>query len=153
VRGHYGNMGMELLKYTLDEKIAIMKEGGLSSLDILDVIGGTYTDMPKNITDKTRDRYDEIPGNLNAKGKAILSLPQSDPYRKKLGLYHKKQLKAESQNIDAVDSLIISLTPDQTADYLIRIGADKNSKILNTYLRKDPARLEIIKILDVRSSN
>ena len=153
VRGHYGNMGMELLKYTLDEKIAIMKEGGLSSLDILDVIGGTYTNMPKNITDKTRDRYDEIPGNLNAKGKAILSLPQSDPYRKKLGLYHKKQLKAESQNIDAVDSLIISLTPDQTADYLIRIGADKNSKILNTYLRKDPARLEIIKILDVRSSN
>ena len=153
VRGHYGNMGMELLKYTLDEKIAIMKEGGLSSLDILDVIGGTYTDMPKNITDKTRDRYNEIPGNLNAKGKAILSLPQSDPYRKKLGLYHKKQLKAESQNIDAVDSLIISLTPDQTADYLIRIGADKNSKILNTYLRKDPARLEIIKILNVRSSN
>ncbi len=153
VRGHYGNMGMELLKYTLDEKIAIMKEGGLSSLDILDVIGGTYTDMPKNITDKTRDRYDEIPGNLKAKGKAILNLPQSDPYRKKLGLYHKKQLKAKSQNIDAVDSLIISLTPDQTADYLIRIGADKNSKILNTYLRKDPARLEIIKILDVRSSN
>ena len=153
VRGHYGNMGMELLKYTLDEKIAIMKEGSLSSLDILDVIGGTYTDMPRNITDKTKDRYDEIPGNLNAKGKAILSLPQSDPYRKKLGLYHKKQLKAESQNIDAVDSLIISLTPEQTADYLIRIGADKNSKILNTYLKKDPARLEIIKILDVRSSN
>ena len=153
VRGHYGNMGMELLKYTLDEKIAIMKEGGLSSLDILDVIGGTYTDMPKNITDKTRDRYDEIPGNLNAKGKAILSLPQSDPYRKKLGLYHKKQLKAESQNIDAVDSLIISLTPDQTADYLIRMGVDKFPKILKTYLEKDPARLEIIKILDVRSGN
>jgi hypothetical protein len=152
-RVHYTNMGAEPLNYSLDESIAIMKEGGLSSLDILDVIGGTYTDMPKNITDKTRDRYDEIPGNLNAKGKAILSLPQSDPYRKKLGLYHKKQLKAESQNIDAVDSLIISLTPDQTADYLIRIGADKNSKILNTYLRKDPARLEIIKILDVRSSN
>ena len=152
-RVHYKNMGVEPLNYSLDESIAIMKEGGLSSLDILDVIGGTYTDMPKNITDKTRDRYDEIPGNLNAKGKAILSLPQSDPYRKKLGLYHKKQLKAESQNIDAVDSLIISLTPDQTADYLIRIGADKNSKILNTYLRKDPARLEIIKILDVRSSN
>ena len=152
-RVHYKNMGVEPLNYSLDESIAIMKEGGLSSLDILDVIGGTYTDMPKNITDKTRDRYDEIPGNLNAKGKAILSLPQSDPYRKKLGLYHKKQLKAESQNIDAVDSLIISLTPDQTADYLIRIGADKNSKILNTYLRKDPARLEIIKILDVRSNN
>ena len=153
VRGHYGNMGMELLNYTLDEKIAIMKEGGLSSLDILDVIGGTYTDMPRNITDKTKDRYDEIQGDLGAKGKAILSLPKSDPYRQKLGLYHRKQMKAMSQNIDSVDSLIISLTPGQTADYLIRIGADKNSKILNTYLKKDPARLEIIKILDVRSSN
>ena len=153
VRSHYGNMGMKLLNYTLDEKIAIMKEGGLSSLDILDVIGGTYTDMPRNITDKTKDRYDEIQGDLGAKGKAILSLPKSDPYRQKLGLYHRKQMKAMSQNIDSVDSLIISLTPGQTADYLIRIGADKNSKILNTYLKKDPARLEIIKILDVRSSN
>ena len=152
-RVHYKNMGVEPLNYSLDEKIAIMKEGGLSSLDILDVIGGTYTDMPRNITDKTKDRYDEIPGNLNAKGKAILSLPQSDPYRKKLGLYHKKQLKSESQNIDSVDSLIISLTPDQTADYLMRIGADKNPKILETYLNKDPARLEIIEILKVRSSN
>jgi len=152
-RVHYKNMGVEPLNYSLDESIAIMKEGGLSSLDILDVIGGTYTDMPKNITDKTKDRYDEIPGDLKAKGRTILRLPKSDPYRKKLGLYHKKQLKAESQNIDSVDSLIISLTPDQTADYLIRIGADKNSKILDTYLRKDPARLEIRDILKVRSSN
>lgn len=152
-RVHYKNMGVEPLNYSLDESIAIMKEGGLSSLDILDVIGGTYTDMPRNITDKTKDRYDEIPGNLNAKGKTILRLPKSDPYRKKLGLYHKKQLKAEERNIDSVDSLIISLTPDQTADYLIKIGADKNSKILDTYLRKDPARLEIRDILKVRSSN
>jgi len=152
-RVHYKNMGVEPLNYSLDEKIGLMKEGGLSSLDILDVIGETYTDMPRNITDKTKDRYDEIQGDLGAKGKAILSLPKSDPYRQKLGLYHRKQMKAMSQNIDSVDSLIISLTPGQTADYLIRIGADKNSKILNTYLKKDPARLEIIKILDVRSSN
>jgi hypothetical protein len=92
-RGHYENMGMELLNYTLDEKIGIMKEGGLSSLDILDIIGGTYTDMPRNITDKTKDRYDEIPGDLKAKGRSILSLPKSDPYRQKLGLYHKKQIR------------------------------------------------------------
>ena len=152
-RGHYENMGMELLNYTLDEKIAIMKEGGLSSLDILDIIGGTYTDMPRNITDKTKDRYDEIPGDLKAKGRAILRLPKSDPYRQKLGLYHKKQIRAEGKNIDAVDSLIISLTPEQTADRLILIGADKNPKILETYLSKDPAALEIKKILKVRSSN
>ena len=152
-RGHYENMGMELLNYTLDEKIGIMKEGGLSSLDILDIIGGTYTDMPRNITDKTKDRYDEIPGDLKAKGRSIISLPKSDPYREKLGLYHKKQIRAEGKNIDAVDSLIISLTPEQTADRLILIGADKNPKILETYLSKDPAALEIKKILKVRSGN
>ena len=152
-RGHYENMAVEPLNYTLDEKIAIMKEGGLSSLDILDIIGGTYTDMPRNITDKTKDRYDEIPGNLKAKGRAILSLPKSDPYRQKLGEYHKKQVKAEGKNIDAVDSLIISLTPEQTADYLIKIGADKNPKILKEYLRKDPSALKIQEILKVRSSN
>ena len=152
-RGHYENMAVEPLNYTLDEKIAIMKEGGLSSLDILDIIGGTYTDMPRNITDKTKDRYDEIPGDLKAKGRAILRLPKSDPYRQKLGEYHKKQVKAESKNIDAVDSLIISLTPEQTADYLIRIGADKNPKILKEYLRKDPSALKIQEILKVRSGN
>ena len=152
-RGQYENMGMELLNYTLDEKIGIMKEGGLSSLDILDIIGGTYTDMPRNITDKTKDRYDEIPGDLKAKGRSIISLPKSDPYRQKLGEYHKRQVKAESKNVDAVDSLIISLTPEQTADYLIRIGADKNPKILKEYLRKDPSALKIQEILKVRSSN
>jgi hypothetical protein len=153
-RKHYENMGsLELLNYTLDEKIAIMKEGGLSSLDILDIIGGTYTDMPRNITDKTKDRYDEIPGDLKAKGRAILSLPKSDPYRQKLGEYHKKQIRAEGKNIDAVDSLIISLTPEQTADYLIRIGADKNPKILKEYLRKDPSATKIQEILKVRSGN
>ena len=152
-RGHYENMGMELLNYTLDEKIGIMKEGGLSSLDILDIIGGTYTDMPRNITDKTKDRYDEIPGDLKAKGRSIISLPKSDPYRQKLGEYHKRQVKAESKNVDAVDSLIISLTPEQTADYLIRIGADKNPKILKEYLRKDPSALKIQEILKVRSGN
>ena len=125
----------------------------LSSLDILDVIDGTYTDMPRNITDKTKDLYDEIPGDLNAKGKAILRLSQSDPYRKKLGLYHKKQLKAAENNIDAVDSLMISLTTEQTADRLIRMGVDKFPKILETYLEKDPSRLEILKILNVRSGN
>ncbi len=152
-RGHYENMAVEPLNYTLDEKIAIMKEGGLSSLDILDIIGGTYTDMPRNITDKTKDRYDEIPGDLKAKGRAILRLPKSDPYRQKLGEYHKKQVKAEGKNIDAVDSLIISLTPEQTADYLIRIGADKNPKILKEYLRKDPSASKIQEILKVRSGN
>jgi hypothetical protein len=152
-RGHYENMAVEPLNYTLDEKIAIMKEGGLSSLDILDIIGGTYTDMPRNITDKTKDRYDEIPGDLKAKGRSILSLPKSDPYRQKLGEYHKKQVKAEGRNVDAVDSLIISLTPEQTADYLIRIGADKNPKILKEYLRKDPSALKIQEILKVRSGN
>ena len=152
-RVHYENMAVELLNYTLDEKIAIMKEGGLSSLDILDIIGGTYTDMPRNITDKTKDRYDEIPGDLKAKGRAILRLPKSDPYRQKLGEYHTKQVKAEGKNVDAVDSLIISLTPEQTADYLIKIGADKNPKILKEYLRKDPSALKIQEILKVRSSN
>lgn len=152
-RGHYENMAVEPLNYTLDEKIAIMKEGGLSSLDILDIIGGTYTDMPRNITDKTKDRYDEIPGDLKAKGRAILRLPKSDPYRQKLGEYHTKQVKAEGKNVDAVDSLIISLTPEQTADYLIKIGADKNPKILETYLRKDPSALKIQEILKVRSGN
>ena len=146
-------MAVELLNYTLDEKIAIMKEGGLSSLDILDIIGGTYTDMPRNITDKTKDRYDEIPGDLKAKGRAILRLPKSDPYRQKLGEYHTKQVKAEGKNVDAVDSLIISLTPEQTADYLIKIGADKNPKILKEYLRKDPSALKIQEILKVRSGN
>jgi hypothetical protein len=130
-----------------------MKEGGLSSLNILDIITGTYTDMPRNITDKTKDRYDEIPGDLKAKGKAILRLSKDDQYRRKLGLYHKKQIRAERENIDAFDSLLISLTPEQTADYLIKIGADKNPKILKEYLRKDPSELEIKKILKVRSGN
>ena len=149
VRGHYGNMGMELLKYTLDEKIAIMKEGGLSSLDVLDILSGNYTDMSRSMKESTSEKYDNLEGD---KEKAILALPDDNPDKMKLRNYHKRELKTQALNISEIDKLVISLDIQPKVDFLLRIGADKNQKVLMKYLEKDPSKRDVLEAITLRSN-
>ena len=148
-RVHYKNMAANPLKYSLDEKIKIMKEGGLSSLSVLDVLSGTYTDMPRSMKDSTSEKYDNLKGD---KEKAILALPNSDPNKIKLRNYHKAQLKIQALNISEADKLVMSLDLEQKVNYLIRLGFDKNPKILKEYLRKDPQRKAVLEAITTKSS-
>tara|TARA_R110002167_G_scaffold327607_1_gene533871 strand:+ start:23 stop:607 length:585 start_codon:yes stop_codon:yes gene_type:complete len=149
VRGHYGNMGMELLKYTLDEKIAIMKEGGLSSLDVLDILSGNYTDMSRSMKESTSEKYDNLEGD---KEKAILALPDDNPDKIKLRNYYRRQFKIQALNISEIDKLVISLDIEPKVDFLLRIGADKNKEVLMGYLKKDPSRKDVLEAITIRSN-
>ncbi len=148
-RVHYKNMGVELLKYSLDEKIGLMKEGGLSSLDVLDILSGNYTDMSRSMKESTSEKYDNLEGD---KEKAIEALSNDNPDKKKLRNYHIRQLKTQELNISEIDKLVISLDIEPKVDFLLRIGADKNPKVLMKYLEKDPGKRDVLEAITLRSN-
>lgn len=148
-RVHYKNMGVELLKYSLDEKIGLMKEGGLSSLDVLDILSGNYTDMSRSMKESTSEKYDNLEGD---KEKAILALPDDNPDKMKLRNYHKRELKTQALNISEIDKLVISLDIQPKVDFLLRIGADKNKAVLMRYLKKDPSKRDVLEAITIRSN-
>lgn len=146
---HYDNMGMGILNYSLDEKIKIMKDGGLSNLDILDIITNNYTDMPRSIKESTAEKYDNLVGD---KETAISNLPDSNPNKRLLINYFKRQQKIKDRKISEVDKLVLGLDIPQKVDFLIRIGADKNKAVLDEYLLKDPQRRDVLKAIQDRSN-
>ena len=148
-RVHYKNMGVELLKYSLDEKIGLMKEGGLSSLDVLDILSGNYTDMSRSMKESTSEKYDNLEGD---KEKAILALPDDNPDKIRLRNYYRRQLKTQALNISEIDKLVISLDIEPKVDFLLRIGADKNKEVLMGYLKKDPSRKDVLEAITIRSN-
>ena len=148
-RVHYKNMGVELLKYSLDEKIGLMKEGGLSSLDVLDILSGNYTDMSRSMKESTSEKYDNLEGD---KEKAILALPDDNPDKIKLRNYYRRQFKIQALNISEIDKLVISLDIEPKVDFLLRIGADKNKEVLMGYLKKDPSRKDVLEAITIRSN-
>ena len=148
-RVHYKNMGVEPLNYSLDEKIGLMKEGGLSSLDVLDILSDNYTDMSRSMTESTSEKYDNLEGD---KEKAIIALPDDNPDKMKLRNYHKRELKTQALNISEIDKLVISLDIQPKVDFLLRIGADKNPKVLMKYLEKDPSKRDVLEAITLRSN-
>jgi hypothetical protein len=148
-RVHYKNMGVEPLNYSLDEKIGLMKEGGLSSLDVLDILSGNYTDMSRSMKESTSEKYDNLEGD---KEKAILALPDDNPDKIKLRNYYRRQFKIQALNISEIDKLVISLDIEPKVDFLLRIGADKNKEVLMGYLKKDPDRKDVLEAITLRSN-
>ncbi|MAL83777.1 MAG: hypothetical protein CMF11_05455 [Idiomarina sp.] len=148
-RIHYKNMDVEPLNYSLDEKIKLMKEGGLSSMDILDILSGNYTDMSRSVKESTAEKYDNLEGD---KEKAILALSDNNPDKIKLRNYYRRQLKTQALNISEIDKLVISLDIEPKVDFLLRIGADKNKEVLMGYLKKDPNRKDVLEAITLRSN-
>ena len=142
---HYDNMGMRILNYSLDEKIKIMKDGGLSNLDILDIITNHYTDMPRSIKQSTAEKYDNLIGD---KEQAIRNLPDSNPDKAILRKYFIRQQRIKDKNISELDKVVMGLNEiSQKVDFLKRVGADKSEPVLKEYLSKDPQQRDIRKAL------
>jgi hypothetical protein len=70
----------------------------------------------------------------------------------KLRNYHKRELKTQALNISEIDKLVISLDIQPKVDFLLRIGADKNPKVLMKYLEKDPSKRDVLEAITLRSN-
>ena len=132
MRQHYKNLGGGTWKYSQDERIVMMKEAGVSSADILDVIEGTYTDIPLVKEESTSQIYDDIPGGTKEKTAYLRKLAKTDPsLARKLIAIHTK-----SDNLTEKEHLIRTLSPQRRADRLIEMGAHKNRALMREMMLK-----------------
>ena len=147
MRQHYKNLGGGTWKYSQDERIVMMKEAGVSSADILDVIEGTYTDMPLVKEESTSQIYDDIPGGTKEKTAYLIKLANTDPsLAKKLIAIHTK-----SDNLTEKEHLIRTLSPQRRADRLIEMGAHKNRALMSEMMQKGIAPPEVRRIIQLRT--
>jgi Leucine-rich repeat (LRR) protein len=123
-----------------------MKEAGVSSLEILDIITNQYTDLPKVRTLSTSEVYENLEGD---KIQAINDLAKSDPLEaKRLVDYYKRLKSIEQRNLSAKDKLILGLDVEQRVKYLRSVGADRSRAVLNEYIRKGIATKSVVQALE-----
>ena len=147
MRQHYKNLGGGTWKYSQDERIVMMKEAGVSSADILDVVEGTYTDMPLVKEESTSQIYDDIPGGTKEKTAYLRKLAKTDPsLARKLIAIHTK-----SDNLTEKEHLIRTLSPQRRADRLIEMGAHKNRALMREMMLKNIANPEVRRIIKLRT--
>ena len=151
MRQHYANMGGGTWKYNHDERIKLMKEAGVASADILDIVFNRYTDIPKTKTLSTEDVYNNLGGTAKEKMDSIKEIAKSNPAMGgKLINHHKKMLDIQKENISELDKLLAGLSIDDRADYLISIGAHKNRALLREMARKHIATKSVIRTMRIR---
>jgi len=128
LRGHYENMAGGTLKYSVGERIELMREAGMSSSDILDIVEGTYTDIPRTRSKSIGDQYEELEGSPSQKLDQIRSITKEDRnLGGKLADYHKRQMKlARSPGRSELDKLRSSLPEERRVQYMIDQGAHLN---------------------------
>lgn len=147
MRQHYLNLGGGTWKYSQDERIVMMKEAGVSSADILDVVEGTYTDMPLVKEESTSQIYDDIPGGTKEKAAYLRKLAKTEPFlARKLIAIHTK-----SDNLTEKEHLIRTLSPQRRADRLIEMGAHENRALMREMMLKNIANPEILNIIKLRT--
>ena len=145
MRQHYRNMSLKPWSYSEDERISLMKEAGVSSLEILDIITNKYTDLPRVRALSTSEIYENLEGDKVA---AIGDLSNTDPMgAKRLINYHKRLKNIEKRNLSAKDKLILGLDVQQRVKYLQSVGADKNRAVLEEYRRKGIATKDVERAL------
>lgn len=152
MRQHYLNLGGGTWKYSQDERIVMMKEAGVSSADILDIIENTYTDIPKVKAKQTYDIYEELGNTKKEREAAIREIAREDPLlARKLISHHKKIMRVELLKISEVDKLIRTQSPQKRAERLINMGAHKNRALMSEMMQKGIATPEVRHIIQLRA--
>ena len=152
IRQHYDNLGGGTWKYTDDERIQIMKDAGMSGTDILDIMDGTYTDLPKTKRLRTSDIYDDLEGSTNKeKLDSMKAVRKEDPgLYKRLIQHHKRMVQVDSRNLTPREKLISKLDVDKRVDYLINKGVLENRALLREYQRKGIATRGVLEALELK---
>ena len=152
LREHYKNMGMKPWSYSVDERIALMKEAGISSSVILDIVDGRYTDIPPVPTVSTADMYDNLDGSTGReKVEAIKEIRETDPVlAKKLFNHHKNLERLNKRNITEREKLISAMDIPKRVDYLIEMGVHNNRALLEEYRRKGIVTKSVWRSMQIR---
>mgnify|MGYP003666992802 FL=1 len=106
--------------HTLDERIQVMKDAGVSSKNILATINGKYSDIPRVALESTSDIYDSLPTGAAEKRKAILEIRKTDrALSQRLEQTMKREIRDERRGITPIDSLMKNLDVAERARLIV----------------------------------
>ena len=116
------NRDLERLGYTESERIQILKDGNVSSKDIVATLEGMYNPLPREETLSTSDilNGEEFEGlSTRDTVRKIVEISGDDlNLRKRLLNQFKSNLKAERRGLSDKDSLIKNMSTSERADYI-----------------------------------
>jgi hypothetical protein len=139
------NENLATLGLTEEQRIDVMREAGLSSENILNVLEGKYADIPRIETKSTSDIYDELTGSNQEKVAEIRKISKEDPkLGKELFGKHKDMLLAERRDISERDKLLLALGTEKRALRLYEMGILENRELLRKMMSKKIATPEVL---------
>ena len=124
----------------------------MSGTDILDVMDGTYTDLPKTKRLRTSDIYDDLEGSTNKeKLDSMKAIRKEDPgLYKRLIQHHKRMVQIDSRNLTPREKIISKLDEDKRVNYLIEKGVLENRALQREYQRKGIATRGVLEALELK---
>lgn len=108
---------MTQLNFTEDEIIKTFKDAGVPSKQILNILNGTYTPLPRVKLPSASETYDELQGSREAKLGQIRQLMKTDKAMAQQLLKRWKQ-EAKATNLSPRDQLLRNLDIAERVSYL-----------------------------------
>jgi hypothetical protein len=158
IQMHNNNLKGGTWKFNTEERIKIMKDAGMSTLDILATLDNRVQPIkrersvtPSDVFDNMRDNEGN-PLTLPEKRKEIVAISKDDPLlARKLDAVYKSVLKANEVNATPRQKLIAGADNEYKVEYLLSIGADKNTKLMREMQRVGIATKEVQQMIELRS--
>jgi hypothetical protein len=140
------NDSLKKTNHTESERIHVMEDAGIGSKDILDILNGVYSDLPRVKLPSTSERYEELTGSIAQKRKQIMEIRKTDrALATKLMRNLKSEQTAGRRGLTGKEDLLRKL---DVAERARRIMAHPNpSGYLREMQRKGIATKKVVELV------
>ena len=128
------NRDLTTLEFNEGERIQILKDGGLSSKDVLSILDGFYIPLDREKSTSTSEIFEDKYANMPVKQfKKELNLIAKDDIRLAIRLRdeYKRRLKDNYRGLTSTDKLFSSMAVEDRVNYII-----KNPGLYKEYKKK-----------------
>jgi len=142
------NESLSALGYNENERIQILKDGGISSKRILEILTNSPSDLPRTSKQSTSEIYNEQGDTMQQKRSNIMKYIRTDPQTgKRLMSMWVREKKNASKGLNQRDMLMRNMDTDEKVDYL-----SKNPSMINEFKRKNMLSNEVLRALRIKGS-
>ena len=142
------NESLSALGYNENERIQILKDGGISSKRILEILTNSPSDLPRTSKQSTSEIYNEQGDTMQQKRSNIMKYIRTDPQTgKRLMSMWVREKRNAGKGVNQRDMLMRYMDADEKVDYL-----SKNPGMINELKRKNMLSNEVLRALRIKGS-
>jgi len=142
------NESLSALGYNENERIQILKDGGISSKRILEILTNSPSDLPRTSKQSTSEIYGEMGETMQEKRSNIMKSMRTDPQTgKRLMSMWVREKRNASKGLNQRDMLMRYMDTDEKVDYL-----SKNPGMINEFKRKNMLSNEVLRALRIKGA-